>query len=231
MNAARFFVPERIDQPELLDLGIGTTEDVQQCLNDLWRINRYLGGTAGITRYLYPRLREHTSLCSVVDIGTGAAQIASTVARWANRERLPVQVFGVDLSSRNLVHAKQQPNVTLIQADANYLPFKQVDYVISSLFLHHFTPEQVIELLKNAYASAKCGIVMSDLVRGWMPYMAFKMVQPVFAQSYLTRHDGALSVRRAYTPLEMIDMAKRAGIPNPKVYVYFPWRMTLVVDK
>jgi hypothetical protein len=228
-------VPQRIDEPELLDLGIGTPQEVQDCLADLWRINRFLGGVAGITRYLYPRLLAAKQPSVVVDTGTGAAQIASAIAAWACVKGLPVRVIGVDLSARNLVHAQRfiqhQPNASLIQADANHLPFAGVDYVISSLFLHHFPPEQVIELLKNTYQSARRGIVMSDLIRGWMPYYAFKLSQPVFARSYLTRHDGALSVRRAYTPDELRQLAQAACIPNPKVYVYFPWRMTLVVDK
>jgi hypothetical protein len=89
----------------------------------------------------------------------------------------------------------------------------------------------VIALLRRAYGAARHGIVMNDLVRGWLPFYAFKLAQPFFARSYLTRHDGALSVRRAYTPAELLAMAHAADIPNPQVHTYFPWRMTLVADK
>jgi hypothetical protein len=61
--------------------------------------------------------------------------------------------------------------------------------------------------------------------------MAFHAAAPIFARNELTRLDGALSIRRAYTPDELRSLAERAGLRGAKVYAHFPWRMTLVVDK
>ena len=72
---------------------------------------------------------------------------------------------------------------------------------------------------------------MSDLVRSYLPLVAFRLIQPVFAQHYLTRHDGALSIRRAYTPHELRSLAQAAGLETARVYQHFPWRMTLVAEK
>jgi hypothetical protein len=72
---------------------------------------------------------------------------------------------------------------------------------------------------------------MNDLVRGWQPWIAFKAVQPLFARHYLTRHDGALSVRRAYTPAELRELADAAGLTRAVVHTSWPWRMTLVFDR
>src|SRR5262249_43148999 len=105
------------------------------------------------------------------------------------------------------------------------------DYFISSLFLHHLTPEQVITFLTETYRVAKQGIVMSDVTRGRLPLVAFKLGQPIFARSFLTRHDGAISIQQAYTPSELQQLAQAAGIPSARVYRHFPWRMTLVADK
>lgn len=236
-NESTWLLPERIDQPELLDLGIGSPEEVRRSLEDLKRINRYLGGITGITDYLYPRLERHSQPATVVDIGAGAGQISATIARWAQQKGLAVNLIALDLSARHLAIAREEldplPNAIALQGDVHHLPFAQrsADYVISSLFLHHFNPTQVVKILRAAYASSRHGIIMNDLVRGWLPWVAFQCVQPVFARSYLTRHDGALSVRRAYTPPELYKLALAARIPNPKVYSYFPWRMTLVADR
>jgi hypothetical protein len=121
----------------------------------------------------------------------------------------------------------------LVQADALYLPFKPrcVDYFISCLFLHHLSPEGVIDLLARTFGAARCGIVMSDIVRGRLPVIGFKLGQPLFARSFLTRHDGVVSIRRAYTPRELRQLAHAAGIFNARVYQHFPWRMTLVAEK
>lgn len=74
-------------------------------------------------------------------------------------------------------------------------------------------------------------MIMCDLVRGWLPLLAFRLVQPVFARHFLTRHDGALSIRRAYTPRELLDLAHAAGLPHARVHTHWPWRMTLVVER
>ena len=71
---------------------------------------------------------------------------------------------------------------------------------------------------------------MSDLVRGWVPWFLFRLGQPIFARNRLTRHDGALSILRAYRQA-LARLARQAGLPNPRVYTHWPWRMILVVDK
>ena len=237
MRVSSFLVPPRYDQPELLDMGAGTPHEVKASLSDLWRINRYLGGIPAITHHLFPRLQAQAGTVTLADIGTGSAEIPAYIARWAREQNLSVRIVPIDLASRNLYIArgfvKSLPNVQLVQADARHLPFahESVDYLMSSVFLHHFTPEQVIDLLREAFAIARRGIVMSDGVRGWLPLIAFKIGQPIFARSYITRFDGAASIRRAYTPSELRQFAAEAGLTNARVYRHLLWRMTLVADK
>jgi SAM-dependent methyltransferase len=230
-------VLNRIDQPELLDLGEGSARDVAENLAEMQRINDMLGGTRALTRHLYPRLLLHDRPVRLADLGTGGAGIPVSVLNWARRLKIPLQILGVDWSQRSLAVAARRirslPEISLLQADALCMPFKpgQFDYIVSSLVLHHFSPNQLVDLLQQCYALAARSVIMTDLARGWLPFLGFKLLQPVLARNYLTRHDGALSVRRAYTPREMHRLALLAGIPNPRVFNHFPGRMTLVVDK
>lgn len=234
----------RVEQEELLDLGWGTPEDAAQNLAEMQRINEALGGARALTLHLYPRLLLHPGPATVLDLGTGGGGIPLMVARWGRKLNLRLRVMGIDLSARNLAAARKNilrnggrvatsPPLTLLRADALSLPFAdgKVDYVISSLFMHHCSPALLAEILNRASRLARRALIMSDLTRGWLPYLGFKLVQPVFARSYLTRHDGALSIRRAYTPEELRSIAVRAGLSNARVYLHFPWRMTLVVEK
>ena len=129
----------------------------------------------------------------------------------------------------SVAREKALDSMNLMQADACALPFAegQVDYFISTLFLHHLSPEQVIGVLRETYHRSRRGIVMSDLVRSYLPLLAFRLIQPIFARHYLTRHDGSLSIRRAYTPYELRAFARTAGLETARVYQHFPWRMTL----
>jgi hypothetical protein len=279
-------MPARIDTPELLDMDGGSDEDVKANFADMWRINRYLGGVQALTQHLYPRLLAQEGTTTLVDIGTGAGDIGAVISEWACRRGLNLNLWGLDLSARNLRltrllananphppaptlaifagSVRQQPlhregekiqkilrgkkhsptaslmrnvsNVpfdTRLQADALRLPFKagSVDYYISSLFLHHLSPDKLKTLLATTFQAANKGIIMSDLTRGWLPQMAFKLGQPIFARNFLTRHDGLVSIRRAYTPDELLTLAREAGLPKAHIYRHWGWRMTLVVEK
>lgn len=235
MNQTSLLIPPRQDQPELLDLGLGSPTDTATNLAEMWRINRDLGGFRALTHHLYPRLIAVKDPITIADLGSGSADIPLALAHWARRRGLTLRVLAIDWAERCLAVARTRlsevSEITLLQADANHLPFAEVDFIISSLFLHHLSPESVVKVLRCAFAHARRGIVMSDLVRGWLPYLAFKLIQPVFARNVLTRHDGALSIRRAYTQTELRALAEAAGLPQAKVYTHWPWRMTLVADK
>ena len=227
----------RQDRLELLEQGVGSADDVRENLTEMWLLNQRLGGVDALTRHLCPLLAKTNEPQQIVDLGTGSGELALYLARWAQEKQLDVTMWMLDVSARNLSiaqkNAEDVSNVRLLQAGISALPFANecVDYYISSLVLHHFTPEQMVDLLGETFRRAKRGIVMSDLVRGYVPLAAFRLIQPIFVRNYLTRHDGALSIRRAYLPHELLAMAHQAGIETARVYSHFPWRMTLVAEK
>lgn len=236
-------IPERVDRAELLDLGVGTAADVSENLAQMQRINDWFGGTRALLMHLLPRLALHTGPVTLLDLGCGIAGIPSALVKWGRRRNQDVHVYGLDHSLRNLQAAGTAPaGIQFIQADARHLPFSPgcVDYVISSLFIHHLPPADLVHVLHQSYRMARCGLIMSDLVRGWLPWAAYHLIQPLFGRNYLTRNDGLLSILRAYTPSELANLANTAlggqdmekeGFSPPLVYQHWPWRMTLVVDK
>jgi hypothetical protein len=231
------WLPERREDLEWLDLGQGSEQEVAANLAEMARINRWLGGDRALFQHLLPRIQARPGRTRIVDLGTGSGSLPARIACWAGQHQVDVQAIGVDWAGRNLrVGAKAieaAAGIRLVQADAARVPLAPgcADYVISSLFLHHFPPRALIPLLRSAFDLSAHGIVMSDLVRGWAPWFLFRLGQPVIARNRLTRHDGALSILRAYRPAELADLARQAGLPNPQVYSHWPWRMTLVVDK
>ncbi|MEM6530201.1 MAG: methyltransferase domain-containing protein [Chloroflexota bacterium] len=231
--SATWYAPPRKDAPELLDMGYGTPEDVRRSMADLWRVNVLLGGIWSITRHLYPRIRQRSGPVTVLDIGAGNAEIAGVIATWAARHHLNVTVIPLDYAARHLQQAQRQNNMPPLQADALRLPFAtaSVDFVMSSLFLHHFTPPQVQHIFHESYRIARCAVIMSDLLRGTFNELAWHVARPVFARSHITYHDGLRSVQRAYLPREFTQMAEAAGLAGARVHTPLPWRMTLVVDK
>jgi 2-polyprenyl-3-methyl-5-hydroxy-6-metoxy-1,4-benzoquinol methylase len=233
----RWCLPTRIDAEEWLDQGKGTPEAIDQSLADLRRINRWLGGRRGLGSHLYPRiLRCPTTPVRVLDLGAGGCTIPEAVAQWAHHARLPVHIFALDLRQRHLQWARRNlqtwPEISFIQGDVLALPVTEgcVDFVISSLFLHHFTADALIQVLPQWACLARRSLIMMDLVRHPAPYWFMKAASPVFARSAMTRHDAAVSIRRAYRPEELRRIAEEAGFAQARVCTYFPYRMILVID-
>lgn len=229
----------RFDAPEMLDLNVGTLDDAAESLADLRRINRWLGGTRVLTHHLLPRVAAAARAAArpivVADIGAGSADIPIALVRWARQRGIPLRVLAVDLNQRHLTLARPRlaayPEVRLVAAEGGNLPLGDgVDYIVASLFLHHFPPPNVVSLLRGWYTTARRGVIANDLIRAWLPYLGYFALQPVIARSYLTRYDAPLSIRRAYTVGEMRALAAEAGLPA-QLYWHWPWRLALVADK
>ena len=237
IGKGQFFVPFRLEQIELLDQGIGTLQDVRQNLHEMWYMNKIFGGVRAVTRRLYTRLLKNKTPMCVAELGTGSGRLGQEISDWASKNRIDVNTLLIDISARHLTVASEiisnREDINLIQADALKLPLanKEIDYFVSSLFIHHFEPDMVTKLLSNLYQSVRHGIIMSDLTRSSLSLFGFQMIQPVIARHYLTKHDGLLSIRRAYTPAELLQLAHNAGIKNVHIYQDYPWQMTLVAEK
>lgn len=234
---ADWLLRRRVDAEEWLDQGIGTPAAIEQSLEDLNRINLRLGGLRSLTAHLLPRLeRWQADMPRILDLGAGGCATALTLAQWGRTQHRPLQVLALDLRLPHLRWAQQQttvwPEIALVQGDACAPPIAEgsVDAVISSLFLHHFTPADLIQLLPRWVRLARRSVIMSDIIRHPLPYWFIKMASPVFARSAITRHDAAISLRRAYTPSELRTILASAGVGGAQLFSHFPYRMTLVID-
>lgn len=233
----RWRLPTRIDAEEWLDQGLGSAKAIEQSLADLNRINRWLGGMRGLANYLYPRLRAwRTRPLRVVDLGAGGCPIPEAIAVWAADQKISLQAYALDLQHTHLrwaqIRLETLPGIVLVQGDVFAPPFADgsIDVVVSSLFLHHFTRAELIRLLPRWMSMTRRSLVMTDLVRHPVPYWFMKAASPMFARSAITRHDAAVSIRRAYRPDELQAIAVEAGFPQAQVFTHFPYRMTLVID-
>jgi len=230
-------LPTRVDAEEWLDQGRGSAKAIEQSLADLNRINRWLGGMRGLANYLYPRLRAwRTRPLRVVDLGAGGCPIPEAIAVWAADQNILLQICALDLQHTHLrwaqIRLETLPGIALVQGDVFAPPFADgsIDVVVSSLFLHHFTRAELIRLLPRWMSMTRRSLVMTDLVRHPIPYWFMKAASPMFARSAITRHDAAISIRRAYRPDELQAIAVEAGFPQAQVFTHFPYRMTLVID-
>lgn len=224
---------------ELLD-GPAPFVERARSLADVARLNGAFGGrllTLRHVRRLLARLPLGRT-ATVVDFGTGGADIPRALVRWARRARRPIRVFALDRDAATLAVARGTvagyPEIVLVQADALALPFRPgaVDVAISALTLHHLEPPAATTYLAAMNAVARAGIVVNDLARSRVGWALVWLVTRLFACGWMSRHDGPLSVRRAYTADEVRGLCARAGLAGARVRRYVPLlRLCAVTDK
>lgn len=204
---------ERVTSLEWLDNDQGTPQQVRTSLEDLWRINRWLGGLGGCRRLLKPFLPGPGQPFRVLEVGSGSAHLAARLSEDLRRAGYDVRFVVTDRSAAHLRAGHPwRSGLWPLAAEAPDLPFAAgaFDVVLSNLFLHHFSGEQAVRVLQAMAHAARRAVLVNDLERHWLPY-AFIRVAPFFARSPITRHDGPASVRQAYTQDELKELARAAG--------------------
>ncbi|MDB4947556.1 MAG: Methyltransferase type 11 [Gemmatimonadetes bacterium] len=209
-------------------------------LADLRRVNRWLGGTRVVLRHLGPMLRRLASTeASVLDVATGSGDIPLHVAAWGRAHGVRVHVTATDFHATTLDlarrHVSTDPDVTVELADALALPYPDgaFGFALCSTALHHFDVRaDAPRVLRELDRVARYGVIVNDLARSRPALLgAHLLAATVWRRHPVTAHDGPLSVRRAYTPAELRELAAEAGLRDWTVHAHFPFRVALVVDR
>jgi len=214
--------------PEFLDGPLDEQPVLVANLRDLARLNRLTGGTSLSQRAISALERGGTPITTILDVGTGAADVPMTLLAAATREQRPLTVTASDSRAEILEAAKlARPAIAtahgleLALADGRGLPWPDAafDVAHASLVLHHLEPDEVVTFLRELRRVARVGIVVNDLVRGRWRWIGAELLVHLVATSRYTRHDGPLSVRRSYTQQELLDLVRAAGLEPVATFV------------
>src|SRR4029450_3482839 len=147
-------------------------------------------------------------LVTVLDVGTGGADIPRAVVRRARRAGRHIRVFALDRAPATLRIAteatRKYPEITFLRGDALSLPIRPgaVDLVISAMTLHHLEPDPAGRYLSEMDGAARVGFVVNDLVRTRLAHAVVWLITRFITRSAISRHDGPLSGLGSYTPPE-----------------------------
>jgi 2-polyprenyl-3-methyl-5-hydroxy-6-metoxy-1,4-benzoquinol methylase len=197
--------------PELLD-GALDADMLAGNLRDLTRFNRWLGGRTLSADAIRPLSMSVPSL-TILDVGTGAADIARHLARSLGSAATN-QVTATDIRPEIVEVAGRSSKAPVTirlgrledEADASY------DVVHASMVLHHLEPPEAVAFLREMRRVAREAVVVNDLERGRRWLAGAWLLTRIVTRNAYTRNDAPLSVRRAYTPSEVVDLAQQAGL-------------------
>jgi SAM-dependent methyltransferase len=229
---------QRSSDPELIDdLQLGS-EALAQNLRELALTNRWLGGNQVTLRGLRQLLASGRAVAkplTVADLGCGGGDMLQMMAVWFRRHKIPAQLIGIDANAFMVDFAQERsgafPEITYRQRDVFSEGFAEESFDIATmtLFCHHFSNDQLIQLLRQLRQQARVGVVINDLHRHWLAYYSISGLSWLLRASYLYRHDSRLSVLRAFSRSDWRNIIKASGYEHYTIRWRwaFRWEITL----
>jgi ubiquinone/menaquinone biosynthesis C-methylase UbiE len=209
---------------ELLDGPLDDPGALAGNLRDLGRVNRWLGGVA-ISEKAIETIAVHRPDISLLDVGTGGADIPIELVRRSMRHGRGLRIVALDSRPEIIALAAQRldaarpldpagtRSIELKLGDGLALPYpdRSFDVAHASMVTHHLEPPQVLELFDEMGRVSRLGIVINDLVRSRPAWLGAVVLTRLTTGNRYTRHDAPLSVQRAYRRVDLAAMLVQAG--------------------
>lgn len=222
----------RLNREELMDRPAEHGADLEGDLRNLDLLNRFFGGRALVRTRCGEILRSLPTPARVLDVGSGAGDLCLEIASAARRLGHRTHLVSLDLHPDIQAFARRRlagTEARFVVGDARSLPFPEgaFDLAVCTLMLHHFTEADAARVLSELRRVSRGAVLVSDLLRSRAAYAAVWLATR-FTANRMTRHDGPVSVGRAFTAPELLELAAEAGWTAPRL-IREPWfRVSLI---
>jgi SAM-dependent methyltransferase len=230
VKPAGALLPGRVHRAELMDVEPTSDADLARCLADLERVNRWSLGYRPTLRWLDAVTADRDRL-SVLDVGCGHGDMLRRIRRWGRRRGLALELWGLDASPAATRAARRAtPSDMAVRFETGELfawaPPQRFDVVVSALFAHHLGDADLVRFFAWMEAHAEYGWFVNDLHRHALAYHGLRLGFSLFSVHRFVRHDGPVSVHRAFTRRDFAEVAAAAGLDPADLDVawWFPFR-------
>lgn len=224
---------------EWMDAGVGSAAEDVEAYRLLDRVNRLQSGhrmTLDALAGWLATVDPPSSALVFADVAGGDGAFADRVVEWGARRGLTIRPLTIDRSPTALVAAAAPGRAAdPLRADALSLPLADgaADVVHSSCFFHHLSVDDARAALTEMCRASRGVVIVNDLVRSRLASSAIRAITALLVHNRLVRHDGPVSVLKAFTPDELLSIAHAASAERPEAWRWrlargFPYRMTLV---
>lgn len=216
---------KRSSDPELMDDFSLRGEQLEKTLEDLDRVNKWLGGNRitidGIKNLLDRKSYEEP--VRILDVGCGNGSLLKEVAAYGARKGIQMRLLGIDANPSAIEIARKKnsrfENISFAAMDVFSDEFEQqeTDLLLCTLTLHHFSDKQIIKLLEKFCRMTSIGIVVNDLQRSRKAYYLFQLFCAAFVHNEIARRDGLVSIRRSFRKEELLSYGRKSNVPKQEV--------------
>jgi 2-polyprenyl-3-methyl-5-hydroxy-6-metoxy-1,4-benzoquinol methylase len=218
----------RANLPEVMDADGLDPATYAAVIADLARVNTITLARWPTIAWLRRQLPSRVGF-TLLDVGFGHGDMLRAIARWLQGRGLHAELAGIDLNPRSgpVAAAATDPSlgITYHSGRAEALGW-QPDFIISSLVAHHMRDDELVAFIQWMERTARVGWLINDLHRHWLAWAGFRTLAFVFRWHPIVAHDGALSVRRAFTRAELEALLAAAGV-QAEIRWHFPFRWTV----
>tara|TARA_R110000868_G_scaffold338866_1_gene599604 strand:+ start:508 stop:1221 length:714 start_codon:yes stop_codon:yes gene_type:complete len=228
---------QRTDAIEIMDDFSINGKILHRTLDTLANINKWLGGNKVTLNGLKKVLKYHPKKepLTIIDLGCGSGDMLRKVASFGKKGGYTFRLIGIDANKDAMVYARQlsknYPEISFTDCDVFSEEFESLTYdvVLSTLFLHHFDENQIINLLSSLKKRAKLGIVVNDLHRHPMAYYLFKMVCLTIKNKMIIE-DGLTSILRGFKRKDLEKFSKTLQV-IPQIKWKWAFRFQWIIQK
>jgi 2-polyprenyl-3-methyl-5-hydroxy-6-metoxy-1,4-benzoquinol methylase len=210
--------PKRIRGHEILDEDGLDPKLVVRSMRDVARSNFFFGGASAAVAEMRGVFDKAKGTLTLLDVGTGVGDICVRARRKANQTGISVLTVGID-AAEELARASRAVHDAVVCGDGLSLPFpdRSFDIVMGSQILHHFDDASAVSFLSEMNRVARTRVVVSEIRRSWLAMIGLWIGSYLLRFHPVSRHDGLVSIRRGFTPPELIDLVERAVGRTPAV--------------
>jgi SAM-dependent methyltransferase len=202
-------------------------DTLRACLRDIARTNRWTFAYRPLLQWLdtlIASLADRRQPLRILDVGCGYGDGLRRVEQWAEACGIAVQLVGLDLTPDATAIAAEESSasskIKWVTADVlTYVSRQPADLVISSLFTHHLTEDQIVEFLRWMEAHAQLGWFISDLSRAAIPYYFFRAFAKVMRLHPFVQNDGPVSIERSFIAADWQSMCTAAGLDESSIEI------------
>jgi len=224
----------RSDRLELLDHPDIPAEDIQRNMLELGFINQKLGGH-NITWKGFESLASAKKEISVCEIGCGGGDNLKVIETKTRKRNQKLSLTGIDINPDCIRFAEKlnwQVETRFYISDYKKVIFRsKPDIIYCSLFCHHFTEDELIEMFGWMHLNSTLGFFINDLERHPLAYYSIRFLTRIFSKSYLVKHDAPLSVLRGFKKNELKKILNKAGVIQFSIRWHWAFRWLVIVRK
>lgn len=219
----------RSHTPELMDDPNVPEDQLRLALKDIALVNKYLGGNAITIKALEEliSLNPNKKVWRVIDFGCGDGEVLRQIATYFKNHSKEIQFLGVDINQKSIDRAriKSSEFTNLKFRTENILDIKgdalDCDVILCTLTMHHFSDEEILVFLKRFKKLAALAIIINDLHRSKIAYRLFQLFSGIFMKSKIAKHDGRISIARAFKKEELETYSKE--LAGTKSTIQWRW--------